>query len=293
MSRMDRLFAPEWAGGWTLARWCFAFTALAAHLPRLARIEDAYACTDMLFSTGPWRLAEYVVWTPATATGIWVAGVVGIVAFAIGGRLFRPGLALYFVAAWALLAEEALNVKAHDRLALWVTLGFFLSPSHEQNLTTKWRSPVARWYLLVVFGWLYWSTGSLKFMEERGWFDGTALQYHFLHQYHAGWPAAVWMSTQNGLCRVLGWFTMAFEMGFPILVLWRRSNPWVLLAGVAFHLGVLALMSVGAFSFVALSAYPALLHPEAARAVWERVRPVVARVPVVRALVPRGAGGLR
>lgn len=283
MSWMQRAFAPDWAGAWGAARWAFTLTLFYAHLPRFARIEDAYACTDMLFTTGPWRLADFVVWTPESATGMWWLGIVGLAGMAWGGRLFRTGLLLHLIGAWALLGEEALNVKAHDRLGLWVALAFFLSPANERDLTVKWRSPVARWYLLVVFGWLYWSTGTLKFVKEPGWFDGEALQYHLLHRFHAGGPVAVWMSTQNALCRVLGWFTLAFEIGFPFLVLWRRSNPWVLLAGAAFHLGVMALMSVGAFSFVALSAYPAMLHPEVAREWWgwlqSRLQP---RAPAAR-----------
>ncbi len=288
---MDRAFAPEWAGGWTLARWGFAFAALWGHLPRLSRIDDAYACTDMLFNYGPYRLNEWVTFTPLTATVLWVLGLLGIVAIAVGGRLFRPGMLFYLVGAWALLAEESINIKAHDRLSLWVAVGLLLSPAHERSLTTKWRSPVGRWFLLVVFGWLYWSTGSLKAMEEPGWFNGSALQYHFLHRFHAGGELAVWMSTQNAICRVLGWFTVAFEVGFPLLVLWRRANPWVLLAGMGFHLGILALMNVGAFSFVALSAYPAMLHPEVARGLWQRLRPLLSRLPAagVLGLVACGA----
>ncbi len=274
---MKRLFEPVWAGGWTAARLCFAVAVLWGHWPRLARVEDAYACTDMLFTTGPWQLANYVVWTPTSAYALWTVGLLGIMGLFLGGRFFRPGMFLYLLGAWALLGEEAINVKAHDRLSLWVALGLCLSPAHERSLGEKWRSPVARYFLLIVFGWLYWSTGSLKLLEEPAWRDGTAMQYALLHRFHAGGPLALWLSKQALACRLLGWFTVAFEMSFPLLVLWRRSNPWVLACGAAFHLGVLALMNVGAFSAVALSAYPALLHPEVARGLWTRLRP---RLPV-------------
>ncbi|MBM4368186.1 MAG: HTTM domain-containing protein [Deltaproteobacteria bacterium] len=274
---MRRLFEPNWAGGWTATRLLFACAALWGHWPRFARVEDAYACTDMLFTTGPWQLANYVVWTPTTAYALWFVGLAGILGLFVGGRFFRPGMILYLLGAWALLAEEAINVKAHDRLSLWVALGLLLSPAHERGLGEKWRSPVARHFLLIVFGWLYWSTGSLKLLEEPGWRDGSAMQYALLHRFHAGGPLALWLSEQALACRVLGWFTVAFEMSFPVLVMWRRSNPWVLLGGAAFHLGVLALMNVGAFSAVALSAYPALLHPEVARGWWSRLRSRVLR----------------
>ena len=269
---MDYLFAPAWAGGWTLCRWMFGVAALWGHVPHLAQLADAYACSDMLFTNGPYRLTEWIVWRPPTATALWAVGLVGIGMFTWGGRLTRPGLLLYLLGAWSLLGEEAINVKAHDRLGLWIAVALCFSPAGERSLTNKFRSPSARWFLIIIFFWLYASTGSLKLVQEPGWRDGTALQYSLLHQFHAGGTLAIWLSTQPALCRVLGWCTVGFELGFPLLVGWRRTNPWILACGVGFHLGILAMMNVGAFSLVALSAYPVLLHPDAGRALWERRR---------------------
>ena len=46
----------------------------------------------------------------------------------------------------------------------------------------------------------------------------------------------------------------------------------VLLAGAGFHLGIAATMHVGTFSWVALAAYPVLLHPETGARLWAWVR---------------------
>ena len=45
----------------------------------------------------------------------------------------------------------------------------------------------------------------------------------------------------------------------------------MLLAGLGMHCGIFFLMEVGPFSAIAVSVYPALLHPEVARRWWERV----------------------
>ena len=198
---------------------------------------------------------EYVRFTPPTAIALWFVGALGIGMIAWGGRLLRPGLLLWFVGAWVLLAEEALNVKAHDRLLLWVALGLFLSPASEPGLVNKWRSPAACGYLLVVFGAIYGSTGLMKLLYGVGWWNGRVMQLHLVHQHHAGGALASWVSGQRWLTTPMGWWTLLFELSFPVLVLFRRTNPWVL-------------MNVGAFSFVSLAAYPVLLHPEEARRTW-------------------------
>jgi hypothetical protein len=291
---LDRLFEPEWAGGWDLARWGFVVAAILAHLPRTHRIGDAYASPDMVFTTGPFVLADYVRWTVPTAWAIWAAGAAAIALVAWGGRCFRPGVALYLVASWALLAEEALDVKAHDRLFTWIALVMLLSPAGERRLSDKWRSPAARWAMIVIFAAIYGSTGFCKLLLEPRWLDGTAMQYHLVHRWHGGSPLAAWVASHWSLTAPLGWFTLLFECAFPILVWWRRANPWLLGAGVAFHLGTLALMNVGAFPIVSLAAYPALLHPEVARALHARIRALVVDAHGAGDAVPHGgidAGG--
>lgn len=270
--RVDRLFAPVWAGAWPLTLRLYVASQLLAHLPRGPRIPDAYAAYDMRFASGIWRLAEIVSFTPATAWAIWAAALAGLALAAVGGRAAKPGIALYLLGAWALLASEALNVKAHDRLALWVGLALLVAPIGERGLTNAYRSPAARWALLVVFCSIYGSTGIMKALHEPGWLDGTVMQYHLLHRYHAGGPLAVAVSAHLPITLVMGWWTLVFELAFPVAVWLRRTNPWILGLGVGFHLGVLALMDVGAFSFVSLAAYPALLDPDVAEGWWRRLR---------------------
>jgi hypothetical protein len=268
----DRLFEPTWAGGWEVGRWMLVLAMVAAHVPRLVRIEDAYAASDLLLTSGPLRLAEVVRWTPPTAYAIYFLGWLGILLAALGGRATKPGLLLYLVPTWLLLAEEATNVKAHDRLMTFVIVGYLLSPASERGLFHKWRSPAARWYMIVVMSAIYGSTGILKLVREPGWFKGTTLAYHLVHQFHANNALAAWVSGHLWLTAFMGTVTVVFEVTFPVLVHVRRLNPWILLVGASFHFGLLAMMNVGPFGFVSLAAYPVLLHPEVARGLYLRFR---------------------
>lgn len=271
-SRLDRLFAPAWAGGWTATRIVFASVLLLFALMRIPAIPDAYASDDMVFANWPFFLADHYRVTLRTAYLLAAGGVLGLAGVLAGGRAMRPGLVLFVVCEWVLLSAEALNVKAHDRLALWIALGLLFSPAAERGLVDKWRSPAARWYLLVVYAGIYGSTGWLKLLEEPAWWDGDVLAYHLVHRHFAGGPLAAWLSGQRWLVAPMGWVTVVFECLFPLLVWSRRVNPWLLVVGASFHLGIAVLMNVGKFSWIALSAYPVLLHPEVARGLWARLR---------------------
>ncbi len=275
-SRLDRLYTPTWAGGWTATRLVFGAVSLVFLLLRAPALADAYASTDMVFANWPFFLANHVRITLGTAWILWGVGIVGLVGVLAGGRWLRPGLFLWLVGDWVLLAAESLNIKAHDRLGLWIALGLLLSPAAERGLTAiganeKARSPASRWYLLVVFSGIYGSTGWLKLLEEPAWWNGEVLALHLLHQYFGGGALGAWLSGQAWLVAPMGWATIVFECTFPLLVWFRRVNPWLLALGASFHLGIAALMNVGPFSWIALSAYPVLLHPDLARRLYARV----------------------
>lgn len=268
--RLARWFAPVWAAPWQLTRVLWALSQTYAHGWRWHRLGDAYGSDDMVYVSPLSNLTEYVRWSAASATGWWALGAAGLLATFWGGRVAKVGVVVYLVGAWALLLEEALNIKAHDRLALWIGLGLLLGPLDTRG-TREWRSPVGRWYLLIVYSAIYGSTGLLKAWYEPGWFDGTVLQKHLTLTNFAGNPLALWVARQWWITFVGGWWTVVFEVAFPVLIWFRRPNPVVLVTAAIFHLGVLLLMNVGAFSYLSMSAYPVLLHPETAEAWWRAV----------------------
>lgn len=262
---MDRLFAPTWMGGWTLTRILLGVVLLIDIGRRWPDLADGYAAQDYIFALPPLYLANHVVFSLPWIQALWALNILALVGWLVGGRWFKPSALLWFVANFTLLSAEAINTKAHDRLAWWITLVLLFSPAGETRSFGKWRSPAARWGLMILFCALYGSTGWLKALQEPRWWTTGVLQYDLVHPDFAGGPLARWVSGQAWITLPAGWLTVIFECSFPLLVWFRRTNPWVLLLGASFHVGIAVLMNVGKFSYVALAAYPVLLHPEVLR----------------------------
>lgn len=263
-------FAPVWAGPWRLTGAACGAIGVVSALATARGIPDVWGATDMVFDESPFHLARYWILSETTALVLVALAVVGATGMIVGGRLFRAGMLLWLAATWILLAGEALNIKAHDRLLVWIAAAFLISPVHEPGLSQKWRSPVARWFLLIVFAGMYGSTGWLKLLYEPGWLRGDVLALHLVHPTFGNGELAVWVSGQPWLVRPMGWVTVLFETSFPFLIWLRRTNPWCLLLGVGLHLGIAMLMDVGKFSWVCLACYPVLLHPEVAKGQWRK-----------------------
>lgn len=269
MSRLERWFEPDWAGGWTLCRWLYALIALGFHLPRVQWMADAYADHDFLYSRPPLSIPDWWILTPTSATVLWALGTLALLMVLWGGRLTKPALVLWILSSTILVCHEGLNWKAYDRLHVWIGIAMLMGPVSERNLQSKGRSPVGRWMMILVFCSLYGMTGWTKAMEP-GWWGGQTLAYHLVDMNFGHQPLGIWLSAFPLITQALAVITIAFECLFPLAICWRRSNPWVIAVGIVFHLSLLVLMNVGPFSIVTLCAYPVLLHPQAAERLWSR-----------------------
>lgn len=267
----ERIYAPQWAGPWFLTRWLWVLAAFLEHAWRVTAIEDAYAAPDMVFASGAWRLSDYFFLEPSGGYALWAGTMLGIALVAWGGRATKLGILVFLICGWTLGAYEALNVKAHDRLLVWVSVALFFSPADQRDLAGKYRSPFARYLLIIGFSAIYGSTGMLKAIYEPTWFtDGSVLGLHFLDHNHGSGVIATWLSDKTFLLLPGAAITVLWEMTFPLAVWFRKLNPPYLLVGFLFHFILLMTMQVGPFAFVSTAAYPVLLHPEVARGLYER-----------------------
>jgi hypothetical protein len=98
-------------------------------------------------------------------------------------------------------------------------------------------------------------------IQEQDWLRGEAVYWVLNDIGLARWPYC-WLPVPLLVCRMLSWATLLFEIGFPLLVLFRRVRPWLLLAGLAFHLGIWVHTEVGWFSQVSLCWYALFLSGE-------------------------------
>jgi len=93
------------------------------------------------------------------------------------------------------------------------------------------------------------------------WLDGTAIYWVLQDVSLTRWPYR-WLPVPLWLCQWATWGTLVFEIGFPVLICFRRLRPWLLGAGVLLHLGILLWPEVGWFSQSMLCWYVLFLPGE-------------------------------
>lgn len=272
-ARLDRLFTPVWAGGWAVTRVGFAL-AQGVELARQARqVQDSLAHPGLNFGSGLLHLSDTALLSAPVAWAAWAVAAGGLVALAIGGRMAKVALAAWMLAELALFVGLGWELNAPERVAGWAAAGLLLGPIDERALDRKERSPLGRWFFLTWMSAMYLTTGWMKLRYEPGWHDGSILRQALLDPYLGGTPQGIWLAGHAGATRVLAWFTIVTELSLGVGIWLRRANPWVLLLGVGFHLGVAATMSIGPLTFVVLAAYPVLLAPDVAQRWWQSTRP--------------------
>lgn len=114
------------------------------------------------------------------------------------------------------------------------------------------------------------------------WHDGTALVRALRIEDLQRFALPEVILDQSVLLNLLTWGTLLFEGSFAILVWKRRWRPYVLGAGVLFHLAIDVTFDVGFFSWAMIVGYLAFVPPETADAWIDRLRTRFQRTRVRR-----------
>lgn len=135
-----------------------------------------------------------------------------------------------------------------------------------------WRAPWALRLLQLELAIGYLLSGWAKLRGET-WHDGTAMGLALRIEDLQRFVPPEWFFEQSVLLNALTWSTLLFEVGFAVAVWNRRLRPWVLGAGVLFHLGIEAFLDIGFFSMAMWTAYLAFVPPDVADRVVARWDP--------------------
>ncbi|MEX2188751.1 MAG: DCC1-like thiol-disulfide oxidoreductase family protein [Pirellulales bacterium] len=100
---------------------------------------------------------------------------------------------------------------------------------------------------------IYFFTGLAKLGGET-WWQGTSVHYVLNDITISRWsfaqfPVPIWITAP------VNYISLAFEVFFPLLVLWRRTRFWTLLYGILFHVGIFLSVDVGWFSIYTIALY--------------------------------------
>jgi hypothetical protein len=210
---------------------------------------------------------------------VWLYGLAILWAVAAGLLLVGWWSRLAAVLAWVLaLFFWSRNPHIHnagDTVRITILFYLMLSPCGAVWSLDAWRparnqAPAGRvfiypWPLCLLFVQMtviYFYNGVHKLLGPQ-WADGSALHYVLGDLALARFSYAR-LPLPDVATRLMTWVVLVWELGFPLLVLWRRTRTIALLMGVAFHVGIGLTLELGAFAPYMLCLYAPL-------APWERL----------------------
>ena len=212
----------------------------------------------------------------ACMTGMfWLMMVTGVMSLI--GILTRPALFIFAILNWVFVAHHYSYGEKHHSEAIFciVLLLMALAPSGRCLSVDGWlgnlfgssisaggwgiqpRFTTAMWPLRTGM-WLlalsYLCAGLCK-LHQGGfaWLEGATLQGYLLAD-GVRWdrPVGVWLSQQAFLCTILSIGTILFELGFFLTIMVRKLAPYILLIGVAIHVGIFVTQAAGFWQFIVL-----------------------------------------
>lgn len=205
---------------------------------------------------------------PALLTGVYAVALVAGVTTLVGLRT-RLSAAVFALSTWFLVSHEGSYGEVHhtEIVVAMFLLFLALSPSGRRlsldalrrGAAPAGRTDMAVWPLRltqVLLAWGYVSNAVAKLAYGGlAWMNGYTLQRQLLET-GLQWdrPLGVWLARHHDLCVALSIGTIAFELAFPLALFAPRARPWLLGAGVAFHLAIWWAMNVAFLQHIVLYA---------------------------------------
>lgn len=283
VSPWDRFFfRPQLPAAMTLVRVGWGATVVAWAISLLPDIDPFFVEGDLMYerqlTDGAWNVL------PRLPDG---AGLVVCLVMLLAGLLTMVGWrtrASAVVAVLMMIVLQRANTaifNSGDLLLREVGIALALAPSgllwsldarrdrrkgRHRNL---WRAPFAQRFLQLALALGYFLSAWSK-ARGQTWHDGTAMALSMRIEDLERFAAPEWLFDQLILLNLFTWATLTFEATFFALVWNRRLRPYVIGAGVLFHLGIDVFLDIGFFSLAIYLAYLAFLPNDLAERIVGR-----------------------
>lgn len=241
------------------------------------------------------------------------AAVVGLYALLLAaaaavvvGYHTRAASVLVFVGILSFQRRNMFVFNSGDLLLLNVAFFLCFAPGGVALSVDRWRRarhsfwtfPVRpRWALRLVqiqLSVVYLATVAAK-LRGTTWGDGTAVSYALRLSDLTRISPPGWLSDSLVLGNIATYATVGIELALGTLVWNRRARPYVLLAGIVFHLVIEALVLVGFFTLVLFVCYLAFVPADTMEGLLLRLRAGLAGAPLrpLRRLARAGPSPVR
>jgi len=131
------------------------------------------------------------------------------------------------------------------------------------DLSSVWGQRI----LGLQISYVYLNSAVAKLGNKR-WQEGMALRDVLASPVFAEWPTYI---DSRAIIYFLTYSTLAFELSFPVLVWFKKFRPFMLLAGIGFHMGIDIMMVIPIFSYAMLAAYPVFLTDGETRWLFDKL----------------------
>ena len=129
------------------------------------------------------------------------------------------------------------------------------------RLVAPWSIRLIQIQLIIVY--LLGGLNKLNLSTTNDYLTGEALYWVFNDVTLTRWSFNS-LPLPMLICRLASWLTIVFELSFGALVLVSRLRPWILVAGLMLHLGILITMEINWFGQNTVCFYPIMLSGAAA-----------------------------
>jgi hypothetical protein len=272
--------APTDGSGAAIFRIGYGFLAASVALWTGLNAERWFANTGVVVARGGavrsslYRIGSDLPWMPTLHVALLSVGALLLLV----GLFPRIGAILVFVAHTSLQHRTPAILNSGDRLFSILALLSLTLPLDKRLSFHAWHRRrrgvppphASMWGMRLVqiqIAYVYAATVLSKLHNAR-WLNGKALRDVLASPVFAEWPA--WIDFWP-VIYAMTWGTLVFEIGFPSLVWFRKLRPWLLLAGIGFHMGIDILMIIPMFSYVMIVGYAAFLDDDIANRLLARI----------------------
>ncbi|MGH3561016.1 MAG: HTTM domain-containing protein [Mycobacterium sp.] len=262
---------------WTLALLPYRYELFSRHGVMSPRPSRAFRVSLLYLCTSDHELL--LVWAVLLLSAIamtvgWHTRMASVLVFVLV-HSFVQGYREAFNAGDALISVEALVLALPSS-------GAALSLDQRRRVGSFWsaqcRAPWATRLLQVQLSVMYLVSVLYKLNGET-WINGTAVSYTWRHESQfALLPAPHWLYNSPLLVNVATWNALVVETALATLIWYRWWRPWVLLAGVGLHLGIMVTMNVGFFTPAMFVLYLAFVPPNTVQRLPEVLKQLPARL---------------
>jgi hypothetical protein len=204
-----------------------------------------------------WR-PDWVIGSITARTWRWLAitqAVLATLSIIMPTPLRSAGLLIVSATAWLLVKQLPWGEDAADQMARMLLIG----GATAYAIGSPRAQVLFLWFAAIQLCVAYLSAGISK-LSATAWRRGDAL-IGILSTDAFGrrcWTEA--LLTRRSIVRCAAWSTICFECAFPLAFASSTLLTLLLLVGVAFHVGVAAIMRLNTFLFAFLAAYPAVIY---------------------------------